>query len=88
MSDGRLVAKRLGRGIIRQNSSEVEMPKQFISVTEASRETGLSLAYLRRLVTEGRIKGEKIGSYWAIERKDLRRFLAKPRKIGRPPLDK
>ena len=87
MSDGRLVAKRLGRGIIGQNGSEVAMPK-LISVTEAAKETGLSLAYLRKLVAAGQVKGQKIGSYWAIEYEALQKFLSKPRKIGRPPLDK
>jgi excisionase family DNA binding protein len=88
VSDGRWVAKRLGRGIMGENSSEVAMPKRLMSITEAAKETGLSLSYLRRLVTEGRIKGEKIGSYWALDRRDLQRFLANPRKIGRPPIDK
>jgi excisionase family DNA binding protein len=82
------VAKRLGRGIMGQNSSEVDMPKRLISVTEAAKETGLSLAYLRRLVATGRVKGQKIGSCWAIEYEALHKFLSKPRKIGRPPLDK
>ena len=87
MSDGRLVAKRLGRGIIGQNSSEVVMSK-LISVTEAVKETGFSRAYIKRLLVQGRVKGEKIGSYWAIDQEDLQRFYTTPRKTGRPPLDK
>ena len=82
------VAKRIGRGIMGQNSSEVDMPKRLISVTEAAKETGLSLAYIRRLVAEHRIKGEKIGSFWVIDWNDMKRFLATPRDKGRPPLDK
>jgi excisionase family DNA binding protein len=82
------IAKRFGRGIMSENSSEVAMPKRLISVTEAAKETGLSLAYLRRLVAAGSVKGQKIGSYWAIEYEALQKFLSKPRKIGRPPLDK
>jgi len=81
------VAKRLGHGIMGQNSSEVVMPK-LISVTEAAKETGFSRAYIKRLLAQGRVKGEKIGSYWAIDKQDLQRFHRTPRKIGRPPVDK
>jgi excisionase family DNA binding protein len=81
------VAKRLGRAIMVKNSSEVVMPK-LISVTEAVKETGFSRAYIKRLLVQGRVKGERIGSYWAIEQEDLQRFYKTPRKIGRPPIDK
>jgi len=81
------VAKRLGRGIIGQNSSEVVMSK-LISVTEAANKTGLSRAYFKKLLVQRRIKGEKIGSFWAIDSADLERFLSTPRKIGRPLIDK
>lgn len=81
------VAKWLRRGIMGQNSSGVAMPK-LISVTQAAKNSGLSVAYIRRLVATGKVKGEKIGAYWVIKQNDLQRFLATPRKTGRPSLDK
>jgi len=78
------VAKRLGRGIIGQNSCEVVMAK-LISVTEAAKLSGFTVGYIRRLLIEGRLKGQKIGSFWVIDGKEFERFLAKPRPTGRPP---
>jgi excisionase family DNA binding protein len=81
------VAKRLGRGIMGRNINEVVMGK-LISVTEAARQSGFTVGYIRRLLIEGRLKGKKVGSFWAIDSKELERFLANPRPTGRPPLDK
>jgi excisionase family DNA binding protein len=62
------------------------MPK-LISVTQAAKQTGFSTAYIKRLLAAGRIKGQKIGSFWAIDQGDLQRFCNTPRKVGRPPVD-
>jgi len=61
---------------------------KLISVTEAANKTGLSRAYFKKLLVQKQLKGEKIGNFWAIDSADLDRFLSKPRKIGRPRLDK
>jgi len=71
----------------RENSSGVVMA-QLISVTEAAKQSGVTVGYIRRMLIEGRIKGQKIGTFWAIDSRELARFIARPRRIGRPPLDK
>ena len=79
--------ERPGRGIIEQNSNEVVMGK-LISVTEAAKQSKFTVGYIRRLLIERRLKGQKIGSFWVIDSQELKRFLAKPRPTGRPPIDK
>lgn len=75
------LVKRVTMG---QNTSEVVMAK-LISVTEAARHSGFTVGYIRRLLIEGRLKGEKVGSFWVIDIQELERFLAQPRPTGRPP---
>ena len=47
----------------------------FISVSSASRLTGYSLQYLRRLLRAGRLQGVKIGQVWLISVLSLERHL-------------
>ena len=81
------VTKRLRYAIIGQNSSGVDMSK-LISVTEAANQTGFSRAYFKKLLSNGRLKGQKVGHFWAIDSDDLDKFMSKPRKKGRPSIDK
>jgi excisionase family DNA binding protein len=39
---------------------------------------------VREYLREGRIKAQKIGRTWIVQERDLRAFMAKPRKPGRP----
>lgn len=54
----------------------------YISVKEASRKSGLSGAQIRKLLAEGKLKGRKIGSYWAVESNSLEEYTASNRKPG------
>ena len=36
------------------------------SVKEAAKELNLSVARVRKLLAEGRIKGKKVGTYWVV----------------------
>ena len=55
-----------------------------VSVAEAARITGLHPETVREYLRAGRIKGRQIGRTWIVEERDLRTFMAKPRKAGRP----
>jgi hypothetical protein len=51
----------------------------------ASRITGLHTETVREYLRVGRIKGRQIGRTWIVEERDLRGFMATPRKkTGRP----
>jgi len=36
------------------------------SVKEAAKELNISIARVRKLLAEGRIKGKKVGNYWVV----------------------
>ena len=55
-----------------------------LSVAEAAEHTGVSGAWLRRLLKDHEILGTKIGNYWAVDEESLRRYLAQPQTRGRP----
>ncbi len=55
-----------------------------MGIEEAARITGLKPETLREFCREGRLKARHIGRTWVIEERDLRAFMAKPRKPGRP----
>ena len=58
--------------------------KKELSVKEAAAVAGLSVAYIRRLVSVGRIKGRQLGGhYWIVDGTDLRRWLAERKESGR-----
>ena len=58
---------------------------ELISLSEAANFSGLSISYLRRLVTNGEIWGEKIGRNWVTTEIAVNEFLARDRKPGRKP---
>jgi excisionase family DNA binding protein len=41
---------------------------------------GVSSAYLRRLLSQGRIEGVKVGGNWAVPRAEVRRFIEERRR--------
>ena len=52
------------------------MTKDFLSVTEAARETGLSRQRILAIIHDGsgRLNAEKIGGVWIIPAGDVERF--------------
>ncbi len=50
----------------------------FMSTADAAKELGYDESYIRRLIIEGKIKAEKLGKFWIISQKDLKKF--KPKK--------
>lgn len=71
-------------GIIEPPKGILDVVK-ILSVTEASRLSGLTPQHLRRLVKEGKIDGRLAGGVWLLDESSLKRYLAKPRRSGRPP---
>jgi excisionase family DNA binding protein len=58
-----------------------------VSVKQAAEFLGLHEQTVREYLRAGRIKAQRIGRVYVIEERDLRAFLAKPRKPGRPRKD-
>jgi excisionase family DNA binding protein len=55
-----------------------------VSVQRAAEITGLHPETIREYLRAGRIKAQRIGRVYVIDERDLKRFLATPRKPGRP----
>jgi excisionase family DNA binding protein len=62
-----------------------ELTAKFISVTEASSRSGLSPAWVRRLVQRGEIEGVKVGRNWLVSEAALRDYLQQDRRPGPKP---
>jgi excisionase family DNA binding protein len=62
-----------------------DIPSNLISVTEASRISGLTPGFIRLLVREGTIYGVKIGRNWVTTREAVREYLKKERRPGPKP---
>lgn len=50
------------------------------TVTELAEEAAVSVAYVRRLVADGKIEGRKVGPLWTIPADEARRFIQKRRR--------
>jgi excisionase family DNA binding protein len=59
-----------------------------VSTQKAAEITGLHVETIREYLRAGRIKATRIGRTYVIDERDLRRFMATPRKPGRPPKEK
>lgn len=55
-----------------------------VSTQQAAEITGLHVETIREYLRAGRIKATRIGRTYVIDERDLRRFMATPRKPGRP----
>jgi len=58
------------------------LTSRLISVTEASRISGLSTGFLRRMLRRKEIEGVKIGRNWLTTRRAIRAYLQKERRPG------
>jgi len=46
--------------------------EQFFTTNEAANVVGVSPDHIRRLISQGKIKAEKLGNCWLIKTKDLK----------------
>jgi len=60
--------------------------KEFLTVSEAAQELGLSIYRIHDYIQDKRLPAEKLGSQYVIKRGDL--DLIRIRKVGRPPKKK
>ena len=65
-----------------ESKSLEELASNFISVTEASKISGLSPAWVRRLLQTGTIEGVKVGRNWVTTEKAVRDYLETDRRPG------
>ena len=72
-------------GSITGNSDYQPPLEELISLRKAAKLSGLSPGYLRIMVRNGKIWGQKIGRNWVTTEKAVREYLARKRKPGRPP---
>jgi len=96
LATGRVEGLRLGHdwavdyeslaGYLRQERKPG--PKEYMGTTEASRRSGLSTPWIRRLLATGRVQGLRLGHDWAVDYESLAGYLRQERKPGPKPLDK
>lgn len=67
------------------------MPSEWITIAEAARLSGYHKDTLRKLASQGRIKGRKFVTVWQINRASLQSYLKRVEmmgeKRGRKPVD-
>ena len=59
-----------------------ELASKLITVTEASRLSGLTPSYIRRLLRKGEIDGKKVGEIWLTTEDAIRDYMKKDRRPG------
>ena len=64
------------------------MLDDLITIQEATKHYKLSGSYLRRLISQNRIRGRKLGTTWILDPASIEAFLKTERKRGRPFIDK
>ena len=62
-----------------------ELASKLITVTEASRLSKLTPSYIRRLLRNGSLEGEKVGEIWLTSEEAIRDYLKKDRRPGPKP---
>jgi excisionase family DNA binding protein len=65
-----------------------ELTSKLISVTEASRISGLTTGHLRKLLREGQIEGVKIGRNWLTTEEAVQNYLKQGIRPGPKPKKK
>ncbi len=62
-----------------------DLTSKLISVTEASKISGLTPSFIARLLRRGDIDGVKIGRNWVTTKEAIREYLKKERRPGPKP---
>ena len=57
---------------------------KLLSTTEAAERLGVVPQLVRRLAAQGKLRGQKVGSDWVFSEREIARFKALPRVVGRP----
>lgn len=65
-----------------------DMAEEYVTSQEAAKIADVSPSRIRQLLLKGRLKGRHFGRDWQVELASLRDFASKPRKTGRPRIDK
>lgn len=65
-----------------ERTSLEELTSELISVTDAAQRTGLSPAWIRRLLQRGQIEGVKVGRNWLTTEQAIRDYLEIDRRPG------
>ena len=68
-----------------ERKSLEELTSELISVTDAAKRTGLSPAWIRRLLQRGQIEGVKVGRNWLTTEEAIRDYLETDRRPGPKP---
>lgn len=55
-----------------------------LTVNQVADKLGVTPSLVRRFCRDGRLKAQKIGRDWLIDKRSLDSFSGKPRKAGRP----
>ncbi len=63
-------------------SNDIEIKREYITTTEASKRSGLSKTYLTQLLRKGTLEGVQLARDWLIYIDSFEQFLAMPRKPG------
>jgi excisionase family DNA binding protein len=58
------------------------LTSELISVTEASRRSGLSVSHIRKLLSDGQIEGVKVGRNWLTTEEAIQEYLKQERRPG------
>jgi hypothetical protein len=59
------------------------MMTELISIKEAARLSGYDIQHLRRLMRQGKVKGEKVGDFlWMVDRRSLQDYLRTMKALG------
>jgi len=61
------------------------MMERWLSVSQAAKQWEKSAVYIRKMVRNGRIKGQKVGNTWVVDEDSIKEFMASERKVGRKP---
>ena len=69
----------------KDNSTHQPGLDELIPLSKAAKMSGLSTAFLRRLVSNGQIWGVKVGRNWVTTEKVIQEYLAGDRKRGPKP---
>lgn len=55
---------------------------EWITTAEAAALTGYTIVHVRRLVTAGKVKGQRFGQIWQVDRRSLLAYFKRAAKSG------